>query len=484
MNILLERLNSLSKILLTENSEDKIMNIILNEAIELTNSDGGTIYLIKPFNNKKYLFFEEFKSHTLKIKPKFDKIILDNNSIAGKTALNNQLYKINNIKNVINHNKSFDNENSYQTLNMLAIPLINSSNKVIGVLQLVNKKKEQLPLLTENDYQKNIIDFTDDDKHLVFSLSSFISIVLERISLLKEKQQMILSLMHTLIYMLDAKDYTTSGHSMRVADLSCNLAKEINDCNKGVYANVFFNQHEIEEIYYSALFHDIGKIAIRDIILSKENRLNKSELESLQLRAFIIKSFGKDLLNKDELDIVNDFEQTILNINSANMIDENQSLYLKNAKQITVNVKGKDIKLLNDEEYEKLSIPKGNLTKSEINMIKNHVVHSKDILDKVNWPNNFKNIPLIASMHHEKIDGTGYPLGLKGDDILIHGRIIAISDIYDALTSSDRAYKKPHSHESAINIMIKEAENNKIDRDMLDIFIQKKVYKYIQNQNA
>ncbi len=111
--------------------------------------------------------------------------------------------------------------------------------------------------------------------------------------------------------------------------------------------------------------------------------------------------------------------------------------------------------------------------------IQNHVVLTYNFVSKIPWPPEFKNIPKIVLYHHEMLDGSGYPKGIKGDKIPIQARIMSIADIYDALIATDRPYKKAIKHSTALKILKEEAKKNKLDNDLLDIFIKQKIYKII-----
>ncbi|MBC7196977.1 MAG: HD domain-containing protein, partial [Deferribacterales bacterium] len=142
-------------------------------------------------------------------------------------------------------------------------------------------------------------------------------------------------------------------------------------------------------------------------------------------------------------------------------------------------INGEEIRLLEDAEYGCLSVKRGTLTEEERKEIESHVYHTYDYLNKIPWTQKLKDVPKIACMHHEKIDGTGYPFGLKGEEIHIYGRIMAVADIFDALTAKDRPYKKAVSVDVALKIIQEEAENNKLDKDIVRFFIDKQIYNHI-----
>jgi len=130
----------------------------------------------------------------------------------------------------------------------------------------------------------------------------------------------------------------------------------------------------------------------------------------------------------------------------------------------------------------KISIPDeilqkpGVYSQEEYEVVKKHALYTKEILDKIYSSSELKEIPFIAATHHEHLDGSGYPFGLKEKDISIYSRIIAVADIYDALVSYDRPYKSSISKEEALEILRKESEQNKLDKEIVNVFIRNKLY--------
>jgi HD-GYP domain-containing protein (c-di-GMP phosphodiesterase class II) len=139
-------------------------------------------------------------------------------------------------------------------------------------------------------------------------------------------------------------------------------------------------------------------------------------------------------------------------------------------------IEGNVIEIIDDLAKKNLSIRRGSLNEEERKEIESHVIHTYNFVSKIPWPPEFKNIPEIALKHHEKLDGTGYPSGLRGEEIPIQARMMAIADIYDALTASDRPYKKAISKEMAIKILGDEEKGNKIDPDLFELFVRYKIF--------
>ena len=114
--------------------------------------------------------------------------------------------------------------------------------------------------------------------------------------------------------------------------------------------------------------------------------------------------------------------------------------------------------------------------------IESHVVHSYEFLKKIPWTKELENVPNIAYTHHEKINGSGYPLGIRGEKIPLQAKMMAVADIYDALTARDRPYKKAVRHERALDIISSEVKGSLLDTDLFDIFVKGKVYELVHGK--
>ena len=134
------------------------------------------------------------------------------------------------------------------------------------------------------------------------------------------------------------------------------------------------------------------------------------------------------------------------------------------------------VPLLDDYEKEALMIRKGTLTASERSVIESHVSQTYEMLKEMDLEGEFKDVPEWAGNHHELLDGTGYPRGLKGDEISWETRLLTIIDIYDALTAEDRPYKPPMPPEKAFAILESLKNEGKLDGEILKDFYESKAW--------
>lgn len=491
---LIKKLTKIGVLMTSERNISKILEMILRESIELSNCDGGSIYIKEiDENSVPVIKFKNAINFSRKIEFKEFSLNLDKNSIAGFVALNGEILVLDDVDNIdpileLKYNDSFDKMINYKTVNMAVIPMISYDNEVVGVLQLINKRKNaHLNLINLNEVKEQIDSFNSEELEIIESLAAQAGILIERTKLYDEIQELLGSFIQAMVATLDTRDITTSGHSKRLAGYALKFAEVINQVDYGVYKDIFFSKEEIKELYYSALLHDIGKIGVKEAVLQKRTKLTENTIETLEYRfRFLINALAlKNELNDFEKEIVEKPEKyldIIRLINNKPFITDEEEDLLQKINNLEVNFNGIKYKFFKKEEIENLTIKKGNLTDDEREEINSHVSYSYKILKDIKWIKELKNIPDIASSHHERIDGTGYPRRLKGNEISIQAKILAILDIFEALTARDRPYKPPMSVEKAIEIIKKEVEDNHLDKELFQIFMQEKIYELYKEE--
>jgi len=480
---LIKKLNKIGIALSAERNVDKLLEIILEESMKITGADAGSIYIKEECNNKECLRFKITKNISRKFEWSEFTLNIDKKSIAGYCAYSKEVLNIENLDNLskldgISYNRAFDQKINYKSVNMLVIPMLNYDFDVVGVVQLLNKKKDRSIVFDKvEDIEKEIIPFTLEEEEIIESLSAQAGILIERTVLHDEIQELLSSFINAMVGTIDARDITTSGHSRRLAGYALHFGKIINKVDYGKYKDTKFNDDEIKELYYSALLHDIGKIGVEEAVLQKENRLSNENIELIKYRFKYLKIILKNNIKYAEIYNELDFYlEFILSLNKIGFLDDEKEKLLKEIYGIKISLEDEEINLLSDFEYENLSIKRGNLTNEERQKINSHAIHSKAILEKVNWSKKLRNVPEIAGSHHEKINGTGYPNKLKDEEICIQARILAILDIFEALTARDRPYKPATPVEKAIQIFEFEVKDNHLDKDLFEIFIKERIF--------
>ncbi|ACF14346.1 metal dependent phosphohydrolase [Chloroherpeton thalassium ATCC 35110] len=408
-------------------------------------------------------------------------------------------------------NKSFESEHDYRTKSMLVVPIISRSEDkhTIGVVQLANKKINANDTLTASgDIEAKVTEFTDRDERLVQAVALHAGICLQSLKLYNNEQKLLEGFIKASVKAIESRDPTTSGHSSRVAQLVVEFAKAVSSSPEWAFRNVKYTPRDIKEIEYAALLHDFGKIGVRESVLVKANKLHPNELSSLLGRYRVImkaielrfaqKKFGLVIrlgkkrampilqeLDKDCQKYLEETKQNLQIILTANAATHNGAELSDELENIKSKIfyfnESEEYEYLTDSEYKQLTLKSGTLSRDERDEIQMHVSHSFDFLRNIPWTDDLKQIPLIAYAHHERNDGSGYPNGLVDSAIPIPSKMMAIADIFDALTSPERPYKKGMSTQVALNILQSEADNNKIDPKLFNIFLEKKIYEVLFN---
>lgn len=272
------------------------------------------------------------------------------------------------------------------------------------------------------------------------------------------------------IQAIEARDPITRGHTERVTTLTLKIASEMAK-QKDIFPDFTLTKDQYTMLKYACLLHDFGKIGVREYILQKAKKVSEDKLEKIKFKILYAHKAG--FIGEDPLSLFEKIkkanEPTVLEADISNILDNLLHLNIEESD-------GQKIPLLDTDEYNALIVKRGSLTEEERKEMEKHVLYTYVYLSAIPWTKELKDVPKIACMHHEKLDGSGYPFGLKGDEIHPYGRIMAIADIYDALTAKDRPYKKAIPIETALNIIKKEGEENKLDINIINFFIDKKIY--------
>jgi HD-GYP domain-containing protein (c-di-GMP phosphodiesterase class II) len=380
----------------------------------------------------------------------------------------------------------------------------NAKGEVLGVLQLINcKRNPGARLALDKDIAQQVQPFRERSVRLALSLASQAAVAYENRKLYNEIETLFEGFVSAAVTAIEQRDPTTSGHSLRVAAYTQRLAQAVNATSAGPYANTFFDAGQLKEIRYAALLHDFGKVGVREEVLVKAKKLYPLQLDLLRqrfdyirkeaeastvrrkLQAFLENDRGHALtevarLTEDfeqRLRRVEEFLQLIVDANEPTLLEENKSRKLREiAQQSFIDARGIERPYLNPDEIRLLSIPKGSLDASERLQIESHVIHTFNFLTQIPWTKELKKIPEIARAHHEKLNGTGYPYKLTGDRIPLPTKMMTICDIFDALTASDRPYKRAVPTDRALSILEDCVRAGELDPDLFQLFRQEKVY--------
>jgi HD-GYP domain-containing protein (c-di-GMP phosphodiesterase class II) len=512
-----------SRALSSERDIRKLLTLILEKTRQVTGADAGSVYVLEEESAApgaapppKRLHFMLSQNDSLKIDFKEFTLGVDEKSIVGKAVLTGKpinipdLYKLSDPAHNpwgFQHNRSFDEKTGYRARSMLTVPMLSAENEVIGVIQLINKKRDAAVTLTKAaDFEDQVVPFDDRAEEFAFALASQAGLSLENAMLYEEIKDLFEGFVDASVQAIESRDPTTSGHSRRVATLSVALATCVDAAGEGPFRDVRFSPTTLKQLEYAGVLHDFGKVGVREKVLVKAKKLYEEDLRAIRMRfAFIRRSLEGDHserklrmaleLAREELpprfaDADADLARKLAEldgawafINKANeptVLEEGGLERLVEIGQLVyMGPDGEPRPYIEREEVAALQVRRGSLTDVERVEIESHVVHTYNFLKKIPWGKRFADVPRIAGAHHEYLNGGGYPRHLASAEIPLESRIMTIADIFDALTASDRPYKKAVPIDRALGIIESEVKAGKCDAQLFRVFVEGEVYKKV-----
>jgi HD-GYP domain-containing protein (c-di-GMP phosphodiesterase class II) len=488
----------------TEQDTTKLLENILLSAKQLSNADGGTIYSITEKNTLK---FETLFNDTLNMYmggtssvpipfpeiPMFVKGAPNANALVAYAAATDQVINISDAYESGNYDMSaarnMDEKTGYRTKSVLTIPMKNHEQELIGVIQLLNAQQDD-----------QIIDFTPELETIIRSLTSMAAVALTNRQLIDGMEELFQSLTRLIARAIDAKSPYTGGHCNRVPELTMLIAEAVCFTNTGPLADFNMDETEKHELAVAGWLHDCGKIVTPEYVMDKSSKLETifdrialvecrielaiSEIKNKHQQQIIDElKQGKDITNLESQlpELIQELEDDRLFLCAANiggefMKPEDQQRVRDIAKKCDVTINGIKQPLLTNNEVCNLEIAKGTLLPEEREIINHHMVITIEMLESLPFPKHLRNVTEYAGGHHEKMDGTGYPKGLKRHEMSVPARMMAIADIFEALTASDRPYKSAKMLSECLKIMGFMRLDQHIDPDLFDVFIDEEVY--------
>ena len=504
----IHRLSEIGGALSTEKNTDRLFEMILDEATRITKADGRTLYTVDENGN---LRFEILSNDTMNQKmggtsgveiPYYPvKLYLsngepNNSNVSAYVALTGETVNIQDAYETkkgfdFTGTKAFDQKNNYRSKSFLTVPLKNHENEIIGAMQLINARDEQ----------GNVISFDKNMQEQVESLSSQGAVALTNKRLVEELKTLFEAFIKLIATAIDRKSEYTGGHCERVPVITMMLADALENTKDGKFKDFFMTPEERYELYIAAWLHDCGKVATPPHVVDKSTKLETifDRIELIRTRMEILKRDAEITFLKRQLNgnVPDNFDQ--MYYDQIKEIDENMQFLescniggefmLPERQERVINIAEQQIHLgdetqpfLSKEEVKNLNIPKGTLLPEEREIINDHIVITIEMLEQLPYPKQLKNVPEYAGGHHEKLDGTGYPKRLKGDEMSTQAKIMAIADIYEALTAADRPYKDGKKLSQAMRIMGYMKNDYHIDEDLFEIFVKSGVYKDYANK--
>ena len=507
----IKRLNEIGLSLSRENDINVIFELIMEEARHITHADGRTLYMKS--DDGKSMNFEIVRNDSMKTimggtsgveitwpaPPLFDeegnpnhKNVVSYAAHTGETINVKDAYVEEGFD--FSGAKDMDESTGYHSKSFLTVPLKNHEDEIIGVMQLLNSIDQKTG---------EVRSFSSEMQEQVESLASQGAVALTNKRLVAELKNLFESFIKLIATAIDKKSPYTGGHCERVPEIAMLLADAVEKTKSGKYKDFAMTEEERYELFIASWLHDCGKVATPPHVVDKGVKLETitdrievvdtrfevlkrdAEMEFLNKQIKFLKNGTKNgVLNKAKSDLgktikqLNDDQAFIQKTNhGGEFMEADDQERVADIGKYKWNLKGKKINFLDKTDIRNLQIPKGTLLPEEREIINDHIVITIDMLEKLPYPKNLRNVPEFAGGHHEKLDGTGYPKGLKEEEMSTQAKIMAIADIYEALTAEDRPYKDGKKLSQAMRIMGYMKNDYHIDKDLFEIFVKSGVYK-------
>ena len=489
----INKLNNIGVALTKTTKLQDLFELIVTSCREFTNSDGGSLFTLE--GDK--LIFRVAQNDTLTKRPgehppfKAFQIPLSKKSVSGYVAMTGEVvhaddvYEIDPATKGYGIDKSFDEKMNYRSQSMLTVPMRDDKGAVIGVIQLINAMNDN----------GDVIPFANDTIELMLSIASQGAVALQNARLISNIKNLFAAFVKYSATAIDERSPHTAGHTRRVAGMSMRIANCINQQTTGPLAEVFFTDAELEELWFAAWLHDIGKIAVKEAVLEKNSRiswdrmnwiLSRMHIDLLEMKLHHLNdpNFEEETFNNNMDSVKSDIE--FLNkLNTAGFLPPEDEERLKNitARKYR-DIMGEDHPMIDEFEFSNLSIKRGNLTDEEWLEMRSHVVKTRVIVAKIPFTKELSNVGTIAAGHHEMLNGTGYPDKLTEERLPIQARILAVADVFDALTAADRPYKKAIPLDISIKILREEVEKGRMDGRIVELMVEKELYEGHKDDQA
>jgi HD-GYP domain-containing protein (c-di-GMP phosphodiesterase class II) len=501
----LEQLNAIGASLSAERDIHRLLETILTAAKTITRADGGTLYRL---TDERTLRFEIVRTSSLKYylggttgnpvpfypiqlykdgKPNHG-MVAAYSALTGNTVNIADAYSAEGFD--FTGTRAFDQKTGYRSKSFLTVPMRNYEREIIGVLQLIN---------AQDPASGEIVAFSASDQRLAESLASQAAIALTNRMLINQLEHLFESFINLINNAIDEKSPYTGGHCQRVPMLTMLLAEAVNDTTEGPLKDFHMTDKDRYELKIAGLLHDCGKVTTPVHVVDKATKLETifdrvhlidtrfevlkrdAEIESLKKRTGMgrMEVAEEEKRLRERLRALDDDRKFLhaCNVGTERMREDDMERVRRIATYRWRDMQGHDVSFLTDDEVKNLTIRSGTLTEEERKIINHHIVATIRMLESLPWPSHLTNVPEYAGGHHERMDGKGYPKGLKREEMSVQARCMGIADIFEALTAKDRPYKKGKTLSESLEILGKFKENGHIDPDLFDVFVRQKVYR-------
>ena len=493
----IQRLTRIGTALSAERNIERLLEMIVEEARKFTGADGGTLYITS--DDEKELLFAIVQNDTLQVrmggtgeKIAWKPVMLMNpdgtpnhENVSAYAALTGKTVNIPDVYHAegfdFKGTRTFDGQTGYRSKSMLVVPMKNHENDIIGVLQLLNVRDEE---------SGEVVSFSHECQEMTESLASQAAVALSNNRLIHDLENLMESFIRSIATAIDEKSPYTGGHVRRVAALTSDIAKKINEATDGPYAAVQFSEDEMKELQIAAWLHDVGKVTTPEYVVDKATKLetifDRIELLRLRFELYAMQAGLREPTSRpapateEQDDLRKAIAEDFLFLTEANRGDERMSDDKMNRVRAiagrTWDLDGKSETLLSCEEVDNLIIRQGTLTAADRQIIQNHATVTYKMLSQLPFPKKLRHVPEYAAAHHETLNGKGYPAGLDESQLSLQSRILALADSFEALTAKDRPYKKGKTLSEAMQIMSMMAKDRHIDPALFELFQREGIY--------
>jgi len=515
----------IGKDLITERDPENLLGLILDACRRITGADAGSIFLCESDEGIPVLRFAYSHTFSRDLEYKSFKMPRDESSIAGYVSLTGTVLNIPDVYELdqsrpFRFNRGYDLYSGYRTKSVLVVPMRDHHDAVIGVIQLLNSKEtreaertevttgravaDELRLETPEDFETKVGPFKRRYESLMEAVANQAAIALDNARMIKSIELQFESFVRASVAAIESQDPATSGHSERVARMSSSLMRAVDAEKDGVYGRCSFDKAALLEIEYAGLLHDYGKVYLDPRVFTKAKKLYEYDFAYLVLRIkYLIRTTelgyakqGLEALGRGNAEEAAQAESraaeasrslleaiellTIINEPTATPIDRSgeigRLLAAAPPPGLSLDIDGSPLPMLTEKERRDLETRRGSLNREEYELIKKHVEFTVNFVERIPWPPELANIPEYCAKHHEMLDGSGYPKGLRGDRIPLQARMLAVADVYDALSARDRPYKKALVFEEVRRIMDEEAARGRLDHELVRVFFARRCF--------
>ena len=515
----LEQLNEIGAALSQEKDIDQLLEKILLAAKAITRAAGGTLYVLEPSDEGPQLRFAIMRNEAMGIAMggttgnpiPFYPVHLygkdgtpNNQMVAAYTALTSKTVNIADAYSEegfdFSGTRNFDKKTGYRSKAFLTVPMKNHESEIIGVLQLINS----MDLVTSE-----IGPFSHSDQRLAESLASQAAIALTNRHLINQLEELFESFIELINTAIDEKSPYTGGHCQRVPVLTMMLAEAVNETNDGPLRDFNMSDKDRYELKIAGLLHDCGKVTTPVHVVDKATKLETIfdrinlvdtrfevlkrdlEIQTLKQKIELLRRSAPDEVrarerlaqidqaSRDGLRQLDSDREFLRHCNVGGEVmspEVRERVNLIGTGYKWIDVSGGTADFLTQDEIRNLTIARGTLTSEERETINHHIVATIKMLEALPWPKHLRKVPEYAGGHHERMDGKGYPRGLKREQMSVQARVMGIADIFEALTAKDRPYKRGKTLSESLKILGNFRLNGHIDPDLFDIFVRKRIY--------